>query len=307
MQQAQEVSPLNIETATGLIAQAEKDLAQLKKITKNKKEITAIESIISDYKKKILKADERSYVEFFDLSVEDKGAKGTAVYLLEDTLYILNPDGLIYEVSLSKKSINKHQDAKIKKAKSVAASEETIYFLKSDGVYSLTSGKSKKIIGKEESWKEVAELRGYAGNLYLLDRKVANIFKYSPLEKGFSKAANYLRPDPSVNIKDPVSFAIDGSVYVATQDNIFKFINGYREAFSFYIPEEIKIQKIYTNENLDSLFVFDREKGKIFILDKGGSYLRQIKSEILRGAQDFVVFEEAFYVFSASKIYKITL
>ncbi len=307
LEQAEEVSSLNIETATELIAESEKDFAQLKKITKNKNIISEVETSIAQYKKKIFKSDVKEFVEYFDLSVEDKKAKGTIMYLVEDVVYILNPEGAIYEVSLTKKSIDKHADPKIKNATSVSSYEETIYFLKSDGVYSLVSGKSTRAIKKDDLWKKISELRGYAGNLYLLDKKVGNIFKYSPTEKGFSEGSIYIRPDPSVNLSDPVSFAIDGAVYVATQDNLYKFTNGYRDAFSFYIPEEIKTYKIYTDENLEFLYVWDKEKGKIYILNKEGSYLKQVKSEILKTAQDFVVFENNAFVFASPKIYKISL
>jgi hypothetical protein len=54
-------------------------------------------------------------------------------------------------------------------------------------------------------------------------------------------------------------------------------------------------------------FVWDKEKGVIYILNKNGNYERQLASEIIKKATDFVVFENNVYLLSGGKIYQLEL
>lgn len=305
--QAEEVASINLETATGLIQDAQRDLAELKKLTQNKRVISKTEELIDEYKKRIYKSKDSQSAEYFDLTVDDKQAEGTKLFLNNDNLYVLNPNGAIYELSIEKKSLQKHENPKITDAKQLAVFEDVTYFLKSDGIYSITDDKIEKTIAKDKSWNSPAGFETFAGNIYLLDPGAGNIFKYSPTEKGFGKISSYLQPGQKLEIDSPQFFTIDGAVYIANENQVMKFLNGFRASFTFDIPQDFVVAQIFTSEDLDKLFVLDKVNGKIFVLDKEGKYLKEIKADELKKAQDFVVSGASAYVLSSPKIFKIDL
>ena len=83
----------------------------------------------NETQKEGLKKEEKKYTEFFDLTVDDKNAKGNKLYLNDDRLLVSDKTrGVLYEFSLDKKSLDKNQSNEIKKSTLVALSEEKKYF-----------------------------------------------------------------------------------------------------------------------------------------------------------------------------------
>ena len=309
LSQAEEVSFLNMSSALSLIADSKDEANKIKKELGVKSyELSGIDKIIYDSENKILKKEEKKYTEFFDLTVDDKNAKGDKIYLNDDNLLVSDKSrGVLYEFSLTKKSLDKDQSIEIKKSSLIALFEDKKYFyVEGAGVYQMVDGKAKKVIENDKVWGKIIDLVVFNGNIYLLDQGKNEIWKYMSVESGFGGKNSYFQPDQSFNLSSVNSFSIDGSVYIAGDSIMFKFTSGLQDAFKTNLPDgNIDVTKIFTNRDLEKVYGWDKKRGTIYIMGKNGNYQEQVNSKILSTASDFVVHKEIIYVIQGSKIYKI--
>lgn len=311
LNQAEDVAFLNLPRAIALINDAKKDLTTLKKDIKNdkNKDVIQLATLIAEKEKSILKKEVKTAVEYFDLSVENKSANGSKLYLTQDTLVVLDPRGEIYLLSLSEKSLEKKTFPEIKESSLVGLDKDTIFFYKENsGIATIQPDKKpKNVIRKDKDWGEIRDLVIFNANLYLLDTGKSNIYKYLVTEDGFSKKTSYFKSGEKPNTRIS-SFAIDGSVYVAATNTIFKYIEGVRDDFDTVFPEEgVSLNKVMTNESLEKVYAWDKGKGAMYVIAKTGTYERQIKVPILKKASDVVVFKNEAYILTGAKIYQVNL
>lgn len=312
LNQADEAAFLNLPQSLALIAEARKELETLKKDVgeKKQKELKEINDLIKEKENKITKKEEKQYQEFFDLAVDNKQAKGTKMYLDVNNLSILDTtQGIIYTLSLTKKSLNKRQFSGIKTAKKIAQYQDDLFFFSDQsGIYKITpDGKLQKIIEKDKEWGSIVDVWIYNGNIYALDTAKDEIYKYLVAENGYSGKTPYFKGG-TAGLKDGNSLAIDSSVYVGFSDHIFKFTAGVQDEFKTSFPNtSIHISKIFTTKDLEKVYAWDKEKGSFYVLGKSGTYEREVYSSILKQADDFVVFEKSAYLLSGSKIYAMNV
>jgi hypothetical protein len=310
LNQAEQVAFLNMSSALTLISDSKAEVEKLKsEIGNNKKEISDLEKLISDKENKILKKEEKQYTEMFDLTVDDKGAKGTKLSLSGDSLLIQDIDrGVLYSLSLEKKSLDKDQFNAVKKSDIIASFEDKKYFyVAGEGVYQVASGKATKVINNDSDWGKIVDMGVFNGNIYLLDQGKDEIYKYlSGGNSIFGNKNSYFAPGQSIDLSAINSLAIDGSIYLAGGSVMVKFTSGERDEFKVNLPDnKVDIKKIYTNKDLEKVYGWDRGTGTVYIMAKNGNYQEQIKAKILSTGTDFVVYKDIIYVLDGSKIYKI--
>lgn len=313
LDQAEEVAFLNFSRSQALINEARDEFNNLKKEvgSKKKDDITRIEELIKNKEGKILKKEEKKADEFFDLTIDNKQAQGSKIYLDEDKLVIFDKNqGIIYKLSLTKKSINKVSDLEIKSARLIAGYQDnTFFYIEKKGVYKAgEESKPKIVVDADSDWGKIIDLWIYNGNIYILDTGKDEIYKYLAGEEKYSNKSSYIKSNETVNLDGATSMAIDSSVYIGFKDYLVKFTAGARDEFKTSFPEEgINLNKIYTSKNLEKVYAWDKNKGTIYVLGKNGTYERQIKSEILAKGNDLVVFDNAAYILVKEKIYKVNL
>lgn len=191
--------------------------------------------------------------------------------------------------------------------------DKNIYGLTADAVYSLSlDGTGKKnIITNGNDWQQGIAVAPYFGNIYILDKKQNQILKYVSSDSGFSKA-NYFSSDITPDFSKAVSMAIDSSIYIlATDGTIAKFTKGKGDSFSITGLDKSLANptKIFTNTNLDNVYVLDNGNSRIVVFDKNGAYKAQYAASIIKSAKDFDVSEKdkKAYVLSNDKLYEIDL
>ena len=310
LDQADEASFLNLSQSLDLISEAKGEVDKLKKeVGEKRKEIGELNKLITERENKITKKEEKNYEEFYDLTIDNKNAQGNKAYLESDQLVIVdNNQGNIYNLSLTKKSLDKKSFKEIKNAQLLASYNNEFIFYTTNGLYKIDSqGNIKKIIDKDNDWGNIVGLWIYNGNLYLLDSRKSEIYKYLVAENGYSAKTSYFKGGES-GLKNSNSLAIDSSVYVGFTDHIFKFTAGVQEDFKTSFPEtNIAINKIFTNKEVEKVYAWDKTKGSIYVLGKNGTYEREINSSILKQTNDFVVYNNAAYILAGAKILKIGL
>lgn len=311
LKQAEEEGFLNLSRSLTLISEAKDEIEKLREeIGDTRKEVGEIENSVKRAENKIVKKEEKTFEEFYDLTLDNKGAKGDKMYLDKDSLSIIDKGkGIIYSLSLSKKSIEKKTSTKVKKADFLTAyNEEVLFYIKSDGIYKFSSdNKANKVIDKDADWAEIVDMWIYNGNIYLLDSGSGDIYKYLVAEGGYSEKSSYLKGEAG-SVKGANSMAIDASIYVGFEDYILKYTAGAQDAFSTSWPEKnVKLTKIFTTAELEKVYGWDRNKSAIYVLGKNGTYERQIVSSILNRASDLAVFKNSAYLLVGEKIYEVKL
>lgn len=309
LDQAEQVAFLNMTSALNLLSDSKIEVEKLKKeVGLKNDQIIEIEKLISDTENKILKKEEKSYQEFFDLAVDNKDAKGNKFYLFSDILLILDKNnGVLFNFSLSNKSLDKNQSNELKKASLIALFENKEYFfVEGSGVFQLNENKAKKLIENDKEWGKIIDLAVFNGNVYLLDQGKGEIWKYVSAESGFGTKSSYFQPGQSINLSQINSLTIDGSVYLAGDSVMFKFTSGLQDGFETNLPDKnVNINKIFTSKDLEKLYGWDKNKGVTYIMGKNGDYQEQVNSKILSTGSDFIVYKDMIYVLLGSKIYKI--
>lgn len=307
--QADDVSFLNMSRALELIKDARSEVDDLKSKTNGKpnKDIDDLEKLVSDKEARITKKEDKSYDEFYDLSVDTKDATGSKMYLDADNAVILDSSGgRIYTLSFSKKSLNKSSSSDVKNATIVALSDDKVLFYKpNSGIYSVTDGKTKKVIENDSEWGDIKDMQLYNGNIYLLDSGNSEIYKYVSSDNSYSNKSAYFKGGEG-GLKDATSMAIDSSVYVSLKDSALKFTSGAQDTFKTTYPDKsVSIMKIITSKDLNNVFEWDKAKGAIYVLEKSGTYVKQIQSSVLSKADDVVVYENNAYILVKQKIFKM--
>lgn len=307
---AEEVAYLNINRAVVLINESKNEVNKLEKETgNNKKEINDLKKMIEEMEKKIFKKEQKGYSEFYDLAVDDKNVKGDKLYLVNDRLLINDKKrGVLYNLYLEKKSLDKNQFKELKSTFLIAGfGEEKFFYVKGSGIFMIDiNGKLKKIIENDRDWGEIIDMSIYNGNLYLLDREKDEIWKYLKSEDGYGKKSSYFQSSQSIDLSNINSLAIDGSIYLVGDSMIFKYTSGLRDSFSVDLPDKnVNLTKVFTSKDLEKVYLWDKNHSLVYVLSKNGEYIEQINSEILSKGSDIVVYKDTIYVLFGSKIYKI--
>lgn len=313
LNQAQDVAFLNLPRSQALISEARQEVEKLKNEIgkKNAKKISELEDMIQSKENTITKKEEKKFEEFFDLTVDSKDAQGTKLYLEKDNLTILDAKrGLVYVLSLRKKSFDKKNATELKATIIIANYQgDILFYTKEGGVYKIsTDGKVKKVIEKDKDWGEIDDMVIYNGSIYLMDIGKDEIYKYLVASDGYSGKNSYFQKGEAVSLKDASSIAIDSSLYIGFKEHAVKYTAGVRDEFKTDFPDgDVRLNKIFTNKDLDKVYAWDKMNGSIYILGKNGTYERQINSSVINKASDIVVFENNAYVLVGAKIYKVTV
>jgi hypothetical protein len=158
---------------------------------------------------------------------------------------------------------------------------------------------------------------GYGGNLYIVDAKAGQIWRYRPSGKGYESApeAYFAAGSPPVDLTDVQAIAIDGSIWLLFPDGrLLKFLVGEQQAFDLkYPPGSPKSPvDVTTPLNGDRLYVADAGTGRILEFNKSGELLRQFRpreGDILKDVRSLYLDEAAgaLYILTSSQLYKANL
>lgn len=311
LDQVNEVAYLNMPRALVLINEARAEIGKLQKEIGNRKELEALKTMINQKENSIVKKEDKKYDEFFDLSVDNKQAKGDAIALDGDNVGILDrTQGAVYILSLTKKSLVKRTDPAIKGANMISIYQnEAIIVTNGNGIIKISEdGKAKKIIDRDEEWGMIAGIAIYNGNIYLLDKGKDGVYKYLVAENGYSGKSSYFKSGQAIKLSDSNSIAIDSSIYISLSTGVVKYTSGIQDTFKTVFPDNsVKLSKVVTTKDLEKVYAWSKEKGSVYILSKEGAYEREIYVSILQQANDFIVYNNTAYILKDQKIYSVDL
>ena len=309
---AEEAAFLDLPKAQQLLDEAKKETVVLSNLPKNyQQSIINIQNKIKNTEEKIMKKEEKTTEEFYDLKLEEESAQAKKMVLDKETALLYDQkNSKVYRLSLTKKKIEKFGTEPVGSVNQIFLYDETmLLFSPTSGVYKSNSeGVFKKVIEKDKDWGSIRGLSVYNGNIYLLDSEKDEIYKYLVAEGGYSDKNSYFGTGEATDLKDALNLMIDSAVYIGFPDFIVKYKSGVREEFKTSYPDSnVKLEKIYTDINLQKIYGWDKKNGVIYVLGKNGTYERQIGAPILKTATDFVVFQNDAYILKGNLIYKMNV
>lgn len=191
----------------------------------------------------------------------------------------------------------------------VTQDDKNIYFLNTNGVSSLDKKTQKtKLIIKKDNWIDPAGIGVFFNNIYVLDKESSKILKFV----GGTSKSNYFAASITPDLSNASSIAIDSSIWVLLNDGaVKKFTKGKPDDFNISgldLPLS-NPSRIFTNADLNKIYVLDNGNSRIVVLNKDGGYSAQYQNKILKDARDFEVVESSkkIYVLSQNKIYQIDM
>ncbi len=153
----------------------------------------------------------------------------------------------------------------------------------------------------------ISDIAVFLGNIYLLGGNQIN--KYVPIAGGYARSVDYLN--------NPEQFAagsrlaIDGLVWVTSGKNINKYTRGTKEDFlvSGLSDTNGEFGEIYTNADIDNLYVVDKSNSALLVIKKDGVYQKAYQSGEFAKATSVVVDEVGgkLYIAGGSKILESSL
>ncbi len=255
---------------------------------------------------------------FFDAELVKKGASVTYMDLAGESLVMAdgNLQSLFTVHITSKRSDILAGGAVLGDTVGVAASETTIFIVTKNGIHTVDRSSQQtqeRAIPASDQWGTLISPVTYGGNVYAVDTYYSRIWKYTPTTAGqYSDLREYLNPDTLPDLRSVTSMAIDGEVWLGTnQGNIMRFVGGKTESFS---PQGVDPAFgneliVYTNDEMQLLYVLDVQNNRVVVLEKQGLYVAQYVWEALQQPTDLVVSEKhgTILLLSQGKIYSIPL
>lgn len=267
-------------------------------------EVDKLNNQLAEQETNILGKVEASVGVFLDLALVRSDVQASEIAQHKDKLVILDKNNQrLFLVSLAPKQTSTVGGAgKTPEPISASIYDGKAYVVTSKGIVEVIQTASSLVVDKDD-WGDVFKIGMFGGNIYLLSRQNM-IWRHPVTPAGFGSKQTWLAKDVQVDFATAVDWAIDGSIWVLfADDTIAKFTRGARENFRTSGVEGglSKSAAIYTNDQLDSIFVLQRELGRIVQLSKDGKYKLQYISEDLKQTEDFVVSESAHKIFLLTK------
>lgn len=291
-------------------------LEEALKIKNDDKEALKLKQAITDIEPSVLKI--YSVPEpalWLDLGLVKKGFTGAKWSFSLGEMLILDPAlKVLLKINLQNKSPQiLAGEEKLGEAKFAALNGEISWVYSLDkGVVRVEGDISKAVIKKDKEWGEIEDIYGFAGNAYLLDKINNEVWKYLPIEAGYSDKRGYFKEGSRLNLSNVLRMQIDGSVWFLRQNGeILKFTQGAADHFSLSdLDKGIKGPKsFFISDKTENLYILDSGNKRLVVVDKKGVYLSQYYGEKFGDFTDLLVDEgnKKVYFLEGSKIYWIEL
>jgi hypothetical protein len=244
---------------------------------------------------------------FYDLRFVESAFLANKVDMVEDTLVFLDQgQKKVLAVNADNKQYTSLPIGDFSELKDIDLEAKNLYLL-GNGISEFNMSESQpaqQLKASDDQLQNAQFIRSFNQYIYVLNPEKRNIFRYAFTDKTtLSDAAGWIKGGTSLEFDKVQSLSIDGDVWVSTKDGqIKKFtsgkqvdftVNGLPEAFSGPIT-------LYTNQDLNNLYVLEPGQDRLVILNKQGDFLREVKSSSLKSTTTVVANENLKKAFAVS-------
>ena len=162
-----------------------------------------------------------------------------------------------------------------------------------------------------QEWASFQTAVGFGGNLYVLDPRGSQVWRYTPTDSGFDTERRAALP--SVDLRDAVDLVVDGDIYVLLRTGeILKFTSGRAQPFGLDGLDKPMLNpvSIFTDAHADAVYVVDAGNSRIAVFQKeDGRFLKQFPLPASPAIHDLWVDAEKgnIYLVSDSRVYRAKL
>jgi hypothetical protein len=308
--ESQKLFSLNPERARELLAESRTLVDELISKGIEDPDLEELERKISENEGLILGEYQAKPELYLDLTLLSNGFKADKIATSTQDMVALDTTGRkIVKITIeSKRSEVVAGPDQIQDAKDVAIYSDRVFILSEEGIYEV-GDEADKLIDKD--WGNTSFIHAYAANMYLMDVENNNIYRFTGVGTGFANKQQWLSEEDDFGSFS--SWVIDGSVWVLKGNvQIYKYTQGARKSFEIkgVSPVIQKIEVLYTNEELDFLYLLDKETGRVVVVDKDGDFKAQYLDSGLTRAKGMGVSEaekKIIYLTDESRLYSIEI
>ena len=293
------LNPLKVKN---LVVEIETQLATLEDKNFDRERILGLKTRFEEFKSENFRImEDNEFPLVYDFSFLNRDQVGTSLIYLDNSLALLDSfSGSFWRLNKESKKLETlvENSAELKESLDITSFGRRAYVLTLSGVYKfdLGSGKLELIIPKDSSWSAVSEIDTYQGNnLYLLDKGGGKIWKYGESNGQWGSKTMYFGSSSSTDLKSAVSMAIDGNVWLAFNDGgMIKLLRGKREDFSLTGLDSPFGENafMYGNESVTNIYVLDRKKSRLVVLNKLGRLIKAYNAEVFSNVTSLSVDEK---------------
>ncbi len=171
--------------------------------------------------------------------------------------------------------------------------------------------KATVVIEPDEEWGRIQDIYGFGSNIYLLDGLKNQVWKYVPVENGYSDKSEYFK-NAQKDLVNAKRLHIDGSIWLLKSGpEILRFTSGVPDNFSVSgLDKNLgQVEVYFVEDTTDSLYVLDKTNSRLVAFEKDGKYVSQTSGDKFNSASDIIVDEEnkKAYLLEDNKIYTVNL
>lgn len=283
---------LNRERARGILVEADEEIKKALKINQDSDKAKELAANISA---KLKETESSSSIDFE--TIADVSGQIAALFTANGSLVAVT-DSKIHEINVASATVSESDG--VGNMRDAAFYDNKVFVFEGVNVHriDLASGKAEKIFEGQEAF----DIAAFLGNVYLLGS--SQIYKYTPIEGGYAAGVNYLNDSEQFAISS--RFAIDGSVWVSRGSEVSQYLRGEKQDFKIagLSGAAQEYGEIYTDPDLDNIYVIDRTNSALLAVGKDGVYKKAYQASEFAKAADLVVDEEKgkFYIAIGSKV-----
>lgn len=188
--------------------------------------------------------------------------------------------------------------------RNIAVSESKVYGVDNEGVFELFWKKKevKKVIEKDEFWKNPTLIEIFAGNVYVLDDEQGEIWKYPTLGDTFGGRRRWFAAGITPDLSNVVDMKVVGDIWLLTSTGkLERYSRGAPVTFGMEgfpaLGEAKKLSNptaIWASESY--VYVLENGAKRIVVFGDDGKYNSQYINSELENASDLVVVDNKGYV-----------
>ena len=262
---------------------------------------------------KMIKISEPNEIANFSVINGNANTKAIALSNENQKIYALDSENKsIYSLNLKDNIIGKLSENDLIQGDNPISADDVnnnSYFLTQDQVITIDS--EEKITFTKINIDNRDAIRSfdiYNNRPYLINNETNQIIKYSKIGNEFSSPTKWLKDNSNIN---PVSLAIDFSIYILNQDGqVFRYLEGKEEKFQIDIidPALNNSEIIRLSDNY--IFIIDKDQKRLIVYTREkGIFVNQYSSDKFNDLKDLVINEEQkkAYLLNENIIYEINL
>jgi len=174
--------------------------------------------------------------------------------------------------------------------------------LSAGGIWIGSKSEQKIVIPTDSEWGEISQVATFGNNIYLLDKGLGEIWKYSATDTGYADRKRWFGAGIVLDLSRVVDWVVDGDIWLLTSSGkLEKYSRGAPASFVMTgFPSESETGGFVDPAALtiveDKIYILERGAKRVVSLDASGKYVEQYVSEDFGKASDLMIYEGNGYV-----------